>query len=178
MKIAKYELSVQSLILLTKKCLGFASPLDLHCTYTRDQLLVGLGMLYPASMREGVKWMPNIRCDVFTITLNKSDRDYSPTTMYDDYSINEHLFHWQSQSTTSAESPTGQRYQLHGTAGHQVLLFVREYKQDGYGGSSPYTYLGTASYISHEGSRPMSIIYRLHQPIPAKMLKQTNKLLI
>jgi superfamily II DNA or RNA helicase/HKD family nuclease len=158
--------------------LGFASPLDLHCTYTRDQLLVGLGMLYPASMREGVKWMPNIRCDVFTITLNKSDRDYSPTTMYDDYSINEHLFHWQSQSTTSAESPTGQRYQLHGTAGHQVLLFVREYKQDGYGGSSPYTYLGTASYISHEGSRPMSIIYRLHQPIPAKMLKQTNKLLI
>lgn len=52
----------------------------------------------------------------------KADKDYSPTTMYNDYSINERLFHWQSQSTTAAESPTGQRYIHHRERGSKVLL--------------------------------------------------------
>ena len=38
---------------------------------------------------------PDKQVDVFFITLNKADKDYSPTTMYNDYSINESLFHWQ-----------------------------------------------------------------------------------
>ena len=87
--------------------LGFDCPLDLHCTYTRDQLLVALDFLKPSTVREGVKWLPEKKLDVFFVTLNKSDKDYSPTTMYNDYSINESLFHWQSQSTTAADSPTG-----------------------------------------------------------------------
>lgn len=87
--------------------LGFDCPMDLHCTYTRDQLLVTLDFLKPATVQEGVKWLPEKQLDVFFVTLNKSDKDYSPTTMYNDYSINEDLFHWQSQSITAAESPTG-----------------------------------------------------------------------
>lgn len=83
--------------------LGFDCPLDLHCTYTRDQLLVAMDFMKPSTVREGVKWLPDKEIDVFFITLNKSDKDYSPTTMYQDYSINETLFHWQSQSTTNAE---------------------------------------------------------------------------
>ena len=31
---------------------------------------------------------------VFFVTLNKVDKDYLPTTMYNDYSINGELFHW------------------------------------------------------------------------------------
>ena len=89
---------------------GFDCPLDLHCTYTRDQLLVALDFLKPATVREGVKWLPDQKLDVFFVTMNKSDKDYSPTTMYNDYSINEWLFHWQSQSTTAENSPTGQRW--------------------------------------------------------------------
>ena len=54
----------------------------------------------PSNIREGVKWLPEKQLDVLLVTLNKSDKDYSPTTMYKDYSINESLFHWQSQSTT------------------------------------------------------------------------------
>jgi len=158
--------------------LGFDSPLDLHCAYTRDQLFLGLGFMQLSSMRQGVKWLPDKYCDVFLVTLNKSAKDYSPTTMYKDYSINENLFHWQSQSTTSAESPTGLRYVQHGKGDGKVLLFVREFKNDLAGTTSPYTFLGLASYLSHEGSRPMSITYRLHRPIPAKYLKKTNKLLV
>ncbi len=44
------------------------------------------------------------------------------------------------------------------------------------GGAEAYTYLGTASYVKHEGSRPMNITWKLDRPIPAKFLKKTNKL--
>ena len=158
---------------------GFDCPLDLHCTYTRDQLLVALDFLKPATVREGVKWLPDQKLDVFFVTLNKADKDYSPTTMYNDYSINESLFHWQSQSTTAENSPTGQRYIHHKERGSKVLLFVREFKADRVtGGAEAYTYLGTANYVKHEGSRPMNITWQLDRPIPAKFLKKTNKLVV
>ena len=158
--------------------LGFDCPLDLHCTYTRDQLLVAMDFMKPNTAREGVKWLPDKEIDVFFITLNKSDKDYSPTTMYKDYSINETLFHWQSQSTTNADGKVGQRYINHRKNGSKVLLFVREFKNDLYGNTAPYTYLGTANYMSHNGSRPMNITWKLDAPIPAKYLKKTNKLVV
>lgn len=158
--------------------LGFDLPLDLHCTYTRDQLLVAMDFMKPSTVREGVKWLPEKNADVFFITLNKSDKDYSPTTMYNDYSINEILFHWQSQSTTSDTSPTGQRYIHHKERGSKILLFVREFKSDIYSNASPYTFLGTADYVKHRGSKPMNITWKLDKPIPAKYLKKTNKLVV
>lgn len=158
---------------------GFDCPLDLHCTYTRDQILVALDFMKPSSLREGVKWLPDKQLDVFFLTLNKSEKDYSPTTMYNDYSINSELFHWQSQSTTSESSATGQRYIHHKERGSKILLFVREFKSDRkFGTTEAYTYLGTANYVSHTGSRPMNITWKLDNPIPAKYLKKTNKLVV
>ena len=158
---------------------GFDCPLDLHCTYTRDQILVAMDFLKPATVREGVKWLPEKKLDLFFVTLNKSDKDYSPTTMYKDYSINSQLFHWQSQSTTAENSPTGQRYIHHQEQGSRVLLFVREFKSDRItSGAEAYTYLGPARYVKHDGSRPMNITWKLDAPIPAKFLKKTNKLVV
>ena len=157
--------------------LGFDCPLDLHCTYTRDQLLVALDFMNPNSVREGVKWLPDKQVDVLFVTLNKSDKEYSPTTMYNDYSINEELFHWQSQSTTTDTGSVGQRYIHHRERGSKVLLFVREFKSD-LVGAAPYTFLGTANYVKHTGSRPMNITWKLDHPIPAKYLKKTQKLVV
>ena len=157
--------------------LGFDCPLDLHCTYTRDQILIAMDYMTPKNVREGVKWLPDKQVDVFFITLNKADKDYSPTTMYNDYSINESLFHWQSQSTTSDTAGTGQRYINHRQRGSKVVLFVREFKQDSIG-AAPYTCLGTAAYVKHTGSKPMNITWHLDQPIPAKYLRKTNKLVV
>lgn len=159
--------------------LGFDCPLDLHCAYTRDQLLVAMDFLKPTTVREGVKYLSDKNLDVFFITLNKSDKDYSPTTMYNDYSINDTLFHWQSQSTTGAGSFTGQRYIHHRNKGNKILLFVREFKTDHVSGcAAAYTFLGTAKYVTHEGSKPMNITWRLDRRIPAKFLKKTNKLVV
>ena len=113
--------------------LGKDSPLDLYCSYTSDQILVALGKhteKKKSSFREGVLYLAEKSLDVFFVTLNKSEKDYSPSTMYQDYSINEELFHWQSQSRTTEESITGQRYINQAVHSGNVLFFVREYKED------------------------------------------------
>jgi Domain of unknown function (DUF3427) len=95
--------------------------------------------------------------------------------MYEDYAISDELFHWQSQSTTSAESPTGQRYIHHAERFDSVLLFVREDKSRE-GLTLPYTFLGPVDYTSHHGSRPMTIIWRLRYKLPAKLMRQVKRL--
>ena len=97
--------------------------------------------------------------------------------MYEDYSVNENMFHWQSQSTIAENSITGQRYINHKRNGGRIVLFVREHKKV-VGQASPYTYLGTAEYISHTGSKPMSILWKMHNQIPAFLIKKSNKMVV
>ena len=115
--------------------------------------------------------IPARRIDAFFVTLHKTEDAYSPTTMYEDYAISDRLFHWQSQSTTSADSPTGQRYIRHRQQGYTPLLFVRDRKSLPGGLAAPYAFLGPADYVSHEGSRPLSIVWRLRTPIPPRLLR-------
>jgi len=160
--------------------LGFDCPLDLHCTYTLDQILSATGVFTPdrkPAMREGVRYLRNRQVDLLFVTLNKSDKDYSPTTMYQDYVISETLFHWQSQGSTDVESETGRRYLHHRQAGNRIALFVREYRQDA-AGTLPYTFLGEADYLSRTGSRPIGITWRLQHALPASLLQRTNHLTV
>ncbi|MFD2655649.1 DEAD/DEAH box helicase [Gracilibacillus thailandensis] len=157
--------------------LTFASPLRVHSSYSTDQVLSALGYYNEQQrpeFREGVKYLKDKKVDVFFITLNISDKDFSPSTMYDDYAMNEWLFHWQSQSRTSITSETAQRYIHHRERNHQILLFVREYKQEN-GYAAPFTYLGTADYVRHSGNKPISFVWKLHEKIPAKLIVQVNK---
>jgi superfamily II DNA or RNA helicase len=160
--------------------LGVTSPLDLHCTYSTDQIMAALGYFNEdkkPSFREGVKYFREEKIDTFFITLNKSEKDYSPSTLYEDYAINERLFHWQSQSRTSVESETGQRYINHLNTGNKIILFVRESKKNE-GITTPYTYLGEAEYVSHSGSMPISFVWRLKEEMPAGMMRVANKSIV
>ena len=151
-----------------------AGPLALHAQYTRDEILAGLGhwtLERRPDVREGVLHLPAAKVDAFFVTLHKTSEAYSPTTMYEDYAISAELFHWQSQSTTSADSPTGQRYIHHRKQGYTPLLFVREHKDQPGGLAAPYAFLGPAEYVSHSGSRPISIVWRMRYPIPMRLLR-------
>lgn len=160
--------------------LGTAIPLDLHCSYSIDQIMAAFGYFNESkkpSFREGVKYFKEMKLDAFFITLNKSEKDYSPSTLYEDYAINERLFHWQSQSRTSVESETGQRYINHLKTGNRIVLFVRENKKaDGL--AAPYTYVGEAEYVSHSGSMPISFVWRLKEGMPAGMMRGANKSIV
>lgn len=152
-------------------------PLRVHGRFSRDEVLAAMGDSTPEKprpLREGVRFDPVHRADLLFVTLRKSEREFSPTTMYRDYARTPTLFHWQSQSTTSAESPTGRRYAGHATAGTSVLLFVRESKDDDFGMTRPFVFLGPVDYVSHEGERPMSILWRLRTAMPAGLLKEAQ----
>lgn len=172
------EVKLKQLHHLEKKSpFHFVSPLRVHARYTTEQIMAAFG-LYNEDERPmfqgGVKYFADEKTDVFLITLNKSERDFSPSTLYEDYAINDRLFHWQSQSRTADTSPTAKRYIHHRKMDHQISLFVREYKmQDGY--ASPFIFLGTADYVSHSGSKPVSFIWRLHEPMPANLVPRANK---
>ena len=103
-------------------------PLRVHASYTLDEILAALGRHVPGEryprLQSGVLFDEPTRCDVFFVTTTKSERDYSPTTMYRDYAISPELFHWESQSATAADSAMGRRYQQHVRLGTHVLLFV------------------------------------------------------
>lgn len=151
-----------------------AGPLALHAEYTRDEILAGLGhweMRRRPEFREGVLHIPDRREDVFFVTLQKTEAAYSPTTMYEDYAISDSLFHWQSQSTTAAGSATGQRYICHRERGYTPLLFVRDRRHGPGGLAAPYAFLGPVDYVSHKGSRPVSIVWRLRTPMPARVAR-------
>lgn len=153
--------------------LPYECNLRVYSTYTRAQALAALD--YWNTSSEGVTRIKEKKTTCLFITLNKSNNYYSPSTSYHDYSINDSLFHWQSQNSTSEETTVGQRYIHNKEQQENILLFVREAKEDKYG-SIPFMFLGTADYVSHTGNKPMSIIWRLHNKIPAKFIKITDKL--
>ena len=38
--------------------------------------------------------------------------------------------------------------------------------------TAPYTFLGPATYVTHQGERPMSITWRLRHPMPAELFEE------
>lgn len=159
---------------------SFPCPLDIHCSYSTDQVLAAFGYYNEEkapAFREGVKYFEDKQTDIFFITLHKSDKDFSPSTLYEDYAINERLFHWQTQSRTSEGSNTAQRYINHKPMGNKIALFVREYKEENQF-TAPFTFLGEAEYVRHEGNKPMSFIWRLKEEMPAALVPVANKVIV
>lgn len=137
-------------------------PLQVHARYQREEILAALDFpRLPNSFREGVFYFAGHEVDAFFITLKKSEADYP---------MSRDLFHWESQSTTSVNSPTGRR-DLDGTS--TVLLFVRQEQKDDFG-PSPYRFLGLATYVSHTGDRPIAITWKLRTPMPTDFFNHAS----
>ena len=88
--------------------------------------------------------------------------------MYRDYAISSDLFHWESQNSTSTNSPAGDRYLHHRDRGSRVVLFVRETPENDLG-TSPFLCLGQASYVAHRGEKPIAITWHLHRAMTGEM---------
>ncbi|GGM65974.1 DUF3427 domain-containing protein [Dactylosporangium sucinum] len=138
-------------------------PLQVHSQYTRIEILAAVGEGTGArtpQWREGVYDAKAAGADLLVFTLDKTSGDFSPTTRYRDYAISPELIHWESQSTTSSESPTGRRYQNHVAMGRSILLFARTRADD-----RAFWFLGPARYVQHEGDRPMAVTWKLETPL-------------
>ena len=161
--------------------LPYEQPLKLHARYTRDQILTAFGFNNFESKvinQTGVAYSEKLNTELLFIDLIKSEEDFSPTTMYNDYAVSDTLFHWQSQSTTSPESPKGLSYISHESLNKRILLFVREKSTDQCGNTMGYVFIGDGKIKDYYGSKPMSINWELSEPIPNYLWKESAKLAV
>lgn len=161
--------------------LPYKQPLKVHARYTRDQILVAFRMHtfeITSSNKIGVGVAENkeLNTELLFINLIKSEENFSPTTMYDDYAINEVLFHWQSQNSAGPDTPKGLSYINHKRNGKRILLFVREKNKDEFGNTMGYVFVGEAKLREHNGAKPMNIIWELKEPLPHYLWHDAAKL--
>lgn len=161
--------------------LNHTFPLQIYSRYTRDQILVAIRLSSlgkRSSNREGSALNKDLNMEALFVNLKKSEEDFSPTTMYDDYAINDTLFHWQSQNQTTPESEKGKSYIRQRKTKKQILLFVRESKRDADGFTQGYVLLGPVQFLGYRGSKPMSIKWQLEEPIPNYLWNESAKMMV
>lgn len=153
---------------------GMPLALEQYGCYTREEVFAIFGrQTADKKMQGSVSGAFNIdemNTELFFVTLNKSDKDFSPSTMYDDYVVSENQFHWKSKNTDSHQG-RGRRYVEQAINKKKFLLFVRENKRDGFGKTCPFYCFGLVDYISSRDDKPMSIDWRMHQPILPQFVK-------
>lgn len=149
--------------------------LELYGCYTREEIFTLAGRQTADRKMQGtasgVFNLPEYNATILFVTLNKSEKDFSPSTQYNDYLINEEYFHWQSQNTDSHTNNGGRRYTEQSRTKNKIILFVREEKKDGFGNTSPFHCFGLVDYVSSHDDYPMNVTWRLRKPAMAQYLK-------
>ena len=103
------------------------------------------------------------------VTLDKSEALHAAVA-YHDYAISPDRFHWQSQNTAGPETKAGQRYLGSPENGWRFQLMVRSKKGDAYCAMGPVT------IEEAEGTKPMSIVWRMAVPMPARLFSKFSVL--
>lgn len=144
----------------------------LYGQYSRDEInIIADGDIARGAYMAGKYDIKAQKIQMLFCTINKSDKEYSAETMYEDYAIDPHTFHWQSQNNTRADSITGRLYTEQARNGWRFLLFVRDTKSNSYGFTNPYYCLGFVDFIEARGECPMTINWRMKEPIPASIFE-------
>lgn len=150
--------------------LDFECPLEIYGIYSQAQIYSAFGVFdenYSGPMLQGVWYIKEKNQNIFLITINKDSSHFGESIAYDDYAINDELFYWQTQNSVADNGVVLNRYIY---SDGKISLFVRENRKDN-GKACPYIYLGEAEYVSHSGSKPVSIVWKLKHKIPAVYLQ-------
>ena len=159
--------------------LPYKQPLKLHARYTRDQILAAFQLSTfnkKSSNREGTALNKDLKTEILFINLIKSEENFSPTTMYNDYAVTDSLFHWQSQNQSRPEIGKGLSYINHEKDGKRILLFIREKSKNEFGKSLGFVFVGEGNLKDYNGSKPMNINWKLNEPLPNYLWKDAAKL--
>ena len=108
------------------------------------------------------------------MTFPKTEKEFSPSTMYQDYPISRDLLHWETQGQTAQASGVGQNLIHHVDRGYTVLFFVRSRKKIN-GVTAPFTYLGPATLVSYQSERPIQMIWRLTHSMPVPLFDENRR---
>lgn len=147
-------------------------PLCLHAAYSSREILTAAGWLSAsrrAPFQAGVLALPERRTELLFVTLDKSE-GYHDRIAYRDYAISTGRFHWQTQHSAGPDTKAGRRYLEAPGNGWRFQLFVRTRKDQ------PYRACGEVHPETIEGDRPMSIVWRLAAPLPARLFSEYSVL--
>lgn len=143
-------------------------PLCLHAAYGIREILTAVGWLTAdrrTPFQAGVLALHDRKTELLFVTLDKRE-GYHERIAYHDYAISAERFHWQSQNSAGPETMAGRRYLESPGNGWRFQLFVRAAK------GKPYRACGPVTLERAEGSKPMSIYWRLAEPLPSRLFRE------
>lgn len=145
-------------------------PLSLHRRYSTREIATAVGFAVAGhkarAPQRGVYLVEETKREVLFVTLDKSDKSFSPTTRYRDYAVSPRTFHWETQSSSSPTMPSGKRYAESPGNGWTFYLFVRENP------SAAFAFLGPVKLSSFSGDRPMSVTWELEYEMPVSLFER------
>lgn len=150
------------------------AEIELYGCYSADEIHLLLENKLGRWQVFGTQYNTERKFAMVFVTLNKSDKEYSPSTLYEDYAISQAQFHWQSMNKVRQDSDEGRRITEQRSNGWKYILFVRDTKQDEYGITNAYYCLGLMDYHSSHGECPMNVIWDMQNNIPGFMLESAK----
>ena len=147
------------------------AEIELYGCYSADEIHLLLENKLGRWQVFGTQYNMERKLAMVFVTINKSDKEYSPSTRYEDYAISANQFHWQSMNGVRIDSEEGQRIIHQPTNGWKFILFVRDTKKDEYGNTNGYYCLGLIDYNYSSGERPMNVVWDMQNSIPGFILE-------
>ena len=145
--------------------------LELYGCYSADEVHLMFEDKIRRGEIHGTQYLHEKKVALVFVSTNKSDKDYSPSTLYQDYAISERQFHWQSKHDVRIQSTDGQRIIHQQENGWKYLLFVRDRKRDEFDFTNAYYFLGEMEYESSHGECPINVIWNMKHNIPGNILE-------
>lgn len=157
--------------------LPYRVPLELHAQYGIREVQAAFGRATLESSGQtgvGVMHFAEKKTYALLVTFQKTEKEFSPSTMYADYPISRELMHWESQANTAQRHTDGQNLIHHQERGYTILVFARGQKKRN-GVTVPFTYLGPVEMVSYESERPIKMVWRLRHPMPVEMFEDNRR---
>ncbi|MBI5482888.1 MAG: DUF3427 domain-containing protein [Deltaproteobacteria bacterium] len=157
--------------------LPYVCQLELHARYGGKEIqsVFGKANLETAGQAGvGVFHFPDFKTYVLLVTFQKTEKEFSPSTMYADYPISRELMHWESQANTAQHHTDGQNLIHHQERGYTILVFARDQKKRN-NVTVPFTYLGPVDMVSYESERPIKVVWRLRHSMQVEMFEDNRR---
>lgn len=145
----------------------------LYCQYQmKDAALLSNYKKIHSSFR-GSGLLANGKEFFLFIDLHKED-DIKDSIKYKDKFIDRDTFQWQTPNSTSSSSKRGQDIINNIERKINLHIFVRKYKEID-GKTEPYIYIGKGNAIEHKGEKPITLLLKLENQMPAKLYTEFIK---
>ena len=106
--------------------------------------------------------------DHIFLLVTMDDSNVAANAQFDDRFLSESVFEWKSQNRHRRESTPGKRMRTHVENGVQVHLLVRKNKRID-NNAAPFVYCGEVDFQDWEGDKPITIRWRLHEPLTPEL---------